>query len=55
MNLVQFLKLLQLLSFENNLVDTKTIIKNIPRKIKCSIHEISDMKEHPKIYLLKIF
>ena len=30
------------------LVDTNTIIKNIPKKIKCSIHEITDMKEHPK-------
>ena len=36
------------LALEHNLVDTKTIIKNIPRKIKCSIHEITDIKEHPK-------
>ena len=36
------------LALENKLVDTDTIIKNIPRKIKCSIHEITDMKEHPK-------
>ena len=36
------------LALEKNLVDTDTIIKNIPRKIKCSIHEITDMKEHPK-------
>ena len=36
------------LALENNLVDTDTIIKNIPKKIKCSIHEIKDMKEHPK-------
>ena len=36
------------LALENNLVDTNTIIKNIPRKINCSIHEITDMKEHPK-------
>ena len=36
------------LALENNLVTAKTIIKDIPRKLKCSIHEISDMKEHPK-------
>jgi len=36
------------LALENNLVTPKTIIKNIPRSFKCSIHEISDMKEHPK-------
>ena len=36
------------LALENKLVDTDTIIKNIPRKIKCSIHEITDMKEHPE-------
>ena len=36
------------LALENKLVDTSTIIENIPRKIKCSIHEITDMKEHPK-------
>ncbi len=36
------------LALEHNLVDTKTIIENIPKKIKCSIHEITDMKEHPK-------
>ena len=36
------------LALENNLVDTNTIIKNIPRKINCSTHEITDMKEHPK-------
>ena len=36
------------LALENELVDTQTVIKNIPRKIKCSIHEITDMKEHPK-------
>ena len=36
------------LALENELVDTDTIIKNIPRKIKCSIHEITDMKEHPE-------
>ena len=36
------------MALDHNLVDTDTIIKNIPRKIKCSIHEITDMKEHPK-------
>ena len=36
------------LAIENNLVSSETIIKDIPRKLKCSIHEISDMKEHPK-------
>jgi len=36
------------LALENKLVDTNTIIKNIPKKIRCSIHEITDMKDHPK-------
>jgi cell division protein FtsI (penicillin-binding protein 3) len=36
------------LAIENDLVTAKTIIKDIPRSLKCSIHEISDMKEHPK-------
>ena len=36
------------LALDHKLVDVDTIIKNIPRKIKCSIHEITDMKEHPK-------
>jgi cell division protein FtsI (penicillin-binding protein 3) len=36
------------LALENNLVTSKTIIKDIPRSIKCSIHKISDMKKHPK-------
>ncbi len=35
------------LAIEHKIVDPDTIIKNIPRKIKCSIHEITDMKEHP--------
>ena len=35
------------LALENKLVDENTIIKDIPRKIRCSIHEITDMKEHP--------
>ena len=36
------------LALEHKLVETDTIITNIPRKVKCSIHEISDLKEHPK-------
>ena len=36
------------LALENKLVTPETIIKNIPRSLKCSIHKISDMKEHPK-------
>ena len=36
------------LALENKLVDVNTIIENIPKKIKCSIHEITDLKEHPK-------
>ncbi len=36
------------LALEHKLVDTNTIIEDIPRKIRCSIHEISDIKEHPK-------
>ena len=36
------------LALEHKMVDTDTVIENIPKKIKCSIHEITDMKEHPK-------
>ena len=36
------------LALENKLVDQNTIIEDIPNSIKCSIHEITDMKEHPK-------
>ena len=36
------------LALDNNLVTPKTIIKDIPRKVKCSRHEISDLKEFPK-------
>ena len=36
------------LEIDHELVDSDTIIENIPKKIKCSIHEITDMKEHPK-------
>ena len=35
------------LALENNIVKKNTIIKNIPSKIKCSIHEIADIKKHP--------
>ena len=43
------------LALENNLVSPETIIKNIPQSIKCSVHEIADVKKHLKIYLLRIF
>jgi cell division protein FtsI (penicillin-binding protein 3) len=36
------------LAIENKLVTSETIIKNIPRSIECSVHKISDMKDHPK-------
>ncbi len=36
------------LAIEHKLVDTDTVLKDIPKKVKCSIHEITDMKEHPK-------
>ena len=36
------------LALDHELVDTETILHNIPQKIKCSIHEITDMKKHPK-------
>ncbi len=36
------------LALDHEMVNTNTIIKNIPKKIKCSIHEITDMKDHPK-------
>ena len=36
------------LAIDHDLVETNTIINNIPKKIKCSIHEITDMKQHPK-------
>ncbi len=36
------------LALDHNVVESNTIIENIPKKIKCSIHEITDMKEHPK-------
>ena len=36
------------LALEHKIVNSDTVIENIPRKIKCSIYEIKDMKEHPK-------
>ena len=36
------------LALENKLVETNTILENIPNKIKCSSYEITDMKKHPK-------
>ncbi len=36
------------LALEYNLVTPETIVKNIPRTIKCSKHQISDIKEFPK-------
>ena len=36
------------LAIEKNLVTPETIISNIPRRIKCSIHQISDIKQFPK-------
>ena len=36
------------LALDNKLVKAETVIKNIPKKIKCSLYEIADMKDHPK-------
>ena len=36
------------LALENKLVIPETIIEDIPRSLRCSVHKISDMKEHPK-------
>ena len=36
------------LALDHNLVNPKTIIKNIPNSIKCSNHQISDIKEFPQ-------
>ena len=36
------------LALEHKLVQPETIIENIPKKIKCSIYDIKDMKNHPK-------
>ena len=36
------------LALENEVVERHTIIEKIPRSIKCSKHEISDIKEFPE-------
>ena len=36
------------LALEKKLVSPQTVIKDIPRKLKCSIHEISDIKKFPR-------
>ena len=36
------------LALDYDLVTPKTIIKNIPRSIKCSKHKISDIKDFPE-------
>ena len=36
------------LALEEEIVDTKTVIKNIKKNIKCSIHKISDIKQFPE-------
>ncbi len=36
------------LALDHELVNPNTLIKNIPKNLKCSIHNITDMKEHPK-------
>ena len=36
------------LALENKIVSSNTIIKNIPRSVKCSKYEISDIKKFPK-------
>ena len=43
------------LALENNLVAPETIISNIPQSIKCSNHQISDIKKFLKAYQFKIF
>ena len=41
------------LALDQKLVNEDTILKNIPRKIRCSVYEITDMKTIQKIYLWK--
>ena len=36
------------LALEEEIVESETIIKNIKKNIKCSIHDISDIKEFPE-------
>jgi len=35
------------LALDKNIATPETVIKNIPKKVKCSIHEISDIKQFP--------
>ena len=35
------------LALDHDLVKPNSMVNNLPKKIKCSIHEISDLKEHP--------
>ena len=42
------------MALEKKIVEPETIIKNIPRKIKCSIHEIADLKDSHKKEVAKI-
>tara|TARA_B100000575_G_scaffold294617_1_gene312250 strand:+ start:2226 stop:3953 length:1728 start_codon:yes stop_codon:yes gene_type:complete len=35
------------IALEKNLVSPETVIKNIPKRVKCSVHEISDIKKFP--------
>ncbi len=41
------------LALEKNIVSPETIIKDIPRSIKCSKHEISDIKQFPENMTVK--
>ena len=43
------------LALEKKIIKKDTIIKNIPRKLNCSIHEITDIKKHPKNLMWKKF
>ena len=36
------------LALDNNLVKPQTVLKNIPRSVRCSKYEISDIKDFPK-------
>ncbi len=36
------------LALEEEIVDTETIIKNIKKSVKCSVHKISDIKQFPE-------
>ena len=35
------------LAINENIIEPEVVLKNIPNKIKCSIHEISDIKKFP--------